>query len=81
MKPYENKDGLARDLARMAYEGRLVASAFTITLFDFLVIRGGWREIGHNYVDIFVESLRAGPYFWGHIVCWVPLYWVAKAWW
>jgi hypothetical protein len=82
MKPYEGKDGLARDLARMKYEaGKVGEQAFYRTR-DMLTLRGGWRRIGHNYVDIFVETLRAGPYFWGHIICWLPLIAAAKAlWW
>lgn len=71
-KPYEGYDGIERDIRRMAYEGRLVAAALTTTIKEFVTLKGGWRDIGHNYVDIFNEPLKGTSFFWAHILCWIP---------
>jgi len=81
VKPYEGKDGLARDLARMRHEGEKVGEQFFYRTRDFVTLKGGWRRIGHNYVDIYVEAVRAGPYFWGHVLSWLPFAAAVKAAW
>jgi hypothetical protein len=55
-------DGVQRDIVKMWHEGGIVA-------------RQTWPHIkrvftdfdGHAVQNVFVETLRASPYFWGHV--------------
>lgn len=67
-KPYEGKDGIKRDVARIGYELGQGFKIFGITFWEFITLKGGVRNILHNYVDIWVETLRATPYALGHLL-------------
>ena len=69
MVNYKDKDGIMRNALKMLSEGKRVAKTFW---FEFTYwLRKPWSS--HRYVDIFVETLRTSPYFWGHVLAPVPL--------
>ena len=58
---YKNLSSLRRNIAKLGYEGHIVARSIYKHTLDFVR-----KPNKHNFVDIFVEGLRASPYFWGH---------------
>ena len=63
MTKWYDLDGWARTKAKMKYEWGLVKPVFKLTFSDW--VREPWNM--HHFVDMFVETRRASPYFTGHI--------------
>lgn len=66
--PYAYHDGFKRTLGRMAYEAKTMGQRFITTLKEFVTLSGGPKDIAHNFVDIFVETIRPGVYLIGHVL-------------
>lgn len=71
--PYVGKDGIERNIVRIRWEFGQALVALGSTLKDLVTLKGGPKNIAHNYVDCFVEPLRACPYALGHVLAIVAL--------
>ena len=73
---YEGKDGLERDIAKLKYEWRFNYRPKMLPHWQrFKKARNKF----HTGTNLFVESCRASPYFFGH-VCMVYFCLNAVAW-
>ena len=63
MNDLKGTDGWKRNLMKMSLEGKAVLGTLYTHTVEFIK-----KPNSHNFVDIFVESLRTSPYFWGHVV-------------
>ena len=61
--PYENKDGLRRDLSKLKYTGAIWFTAMKPHFKRFAK-----RPLPHEYTNLWVEGCRAEPYFFGHVL-------------
>ena len=59
--PYENKNGLRRDLSKLKYTGAIWFKAMKPHAIRFCK-----RPLPHEYTNLWVEACRAEPYFFGH---------------
>ena len=60
---YEGKDGLERDIAKLKFEQKRIASA----LKDSAIKRFKQSPTFHNATNVLVESARISAYYVGHV--------------
>ena len=64
---YRNKDGLERDVLKLGAEGKKLYKEMKPHWRRFLRSFLKPSDLGHAFVNLFVEANRISPYFTGHL--------------